>query len=55
MDDSWTGLALPFGMIGLWVLFGVLEIFRTPDHTKDPSYRKDRNLEALGTYRRMPG
>lgn len=30
MNDSWVGLALPFGMIGFWLVVGIIDWLRTP-------------------------
>ena len=36
MQSNWPTWILPFGMIGTWLVFGIIELIRTPTPTRAP-------------------
>ena len=48
MNDSWVGLALPFGMIGFWFVVGIVGLVRMPSQPRGSRPALTRTNAGLG-------
>lgn len=48
MNDSWVGLALPFGMIGFWFVVGIVGLVATPSQQHGSRPTLTRTNTGLG-------
>ena len=51
MQNAWVGLALPFCMIGFWVVVAAVDMFRTPNTTHNTNGRFGQDATTLGSYK----
>lgn len=51
MQNSWVGLALPFGMIGYWFIAALLDLIRTPNTPHSRTSQLNRGADTADVYK----
>ena len=51
MQNSWVGIALPFGMIGYWFIVALVGLIRTPNTPHNRTSQLHRGTDTASVYK----